>query len=523
MARRPPDGSEDRSSRAASALLVLVVWAAIYLPGLGLHEYKGEEITRALPALSMLDGADPLQPRLYDAPYLAKPPGINALIALSMAASGRRDEVGARLASALSVLALALAFALLPSPWLREEGRRVAALAWLASSGVAQYGRLAEIDAALSAAAGIALLLWLAAWGRGRPGLAWLLASPALLASCLLKGPVALPAVLLPIALLLRARGQLRSLISPAALLAAALVSGPYLAWLLSRPASGLQANELGLGALLLRLIPTEPLDMLETRLGLPLLLLPWAALLPRLWQRQPVEATGDVAAFRALRAGLVAWILVLCLLPGLRRRYALPALPLAVLLLAWQAQAAGLPTWCQRLARAAGLLVFAAAGAWLAVLSTIGSPIWLAILAVAGALLQSARRGRPLAPQEAAVIGAACVAAVLLSLAQLGPTRRAFDKGRPLARALAQACGERPLLLVHPGDPRFGRERFIAYLPRPPRYLHPGQPLPADAFDALLREADLPRLREREHRLLWRLQPPVNGGLLLVRVAASR
>ena len=42
-------------SRAATFSIVLLCWAAIYLPALGSLEIKGEEGRRILPAVTMLE------------------------------------------------------------------------------------------------------------------------------------------------------------------------------------------------------------------------------------------------------------------------------------------------------------------------------------------------------------------------------------------------------------------------------------------------------------------------------------
>ena len=87
---------------------VFLLWAGIYLPGLGTLELKGEEPRRSLPAIAMLDTGNWLVPQLNGKPYLSKPPLVNWLIAASMHVTGRRDEYAARLPSVLAMLALFL-------------------------------------------------------------------------------------------------------------------------------------------------------------------------------------------------------------------------------------------------------------------------------------------------------------------------------------------------------------------------------------------------------------------------------
>src|SRR5688572_4177884 len=91
--------------RALQVLLVLAVWAAIYLPALGSLEIKGEEGRRILPALTMLETGNYVVPYVGGEPYLRKPPLVNWLVAGSFKLFGVRNEWAARLPSTLCVLA----------------------------------------------------------------------------------------------------------------------------------------------------------------------------------------------------------------------------------------------------------------------------------------------------------------------------------------------------------------------------------------------------------------------------------
>ena len=82
-------------SGARSLLLVIAIWAAIYLPGLGTLEIKGEEGRRILPAVTMLQTGNYLVPHVGSEPYFRKPPLVNWLVAASfkifgIATNGRR-------------------------------------------------------------------------------------------------------------------------------------------------------------------------------------------------------------------------------------------------------------------------------------------------------------------------------------------------------------------------------------------------------------------------------------------------
>src|SRR5260370_33230615 len=86
-------------TRLQVLVLTAIIWAGIYLPGLGSVELKHEEPRRALPAVHMLASGDWLVPRVGSIPFLRKPPVLHWLIALSFLADGTRSEWPLRLPS----------------------------------------------------------------------------------------------------------------------------------------------------------------------------------------------------------------------------------------------------------------------------------------------------------------------------------------------------------------------------------------------------------------------------------------
>src|SRR6266699_950935 len=100
-------------SRLTAFLILIVIWALIYLTNLGSSEFRSEEGHRVLPAVQMLDSGKQLVPYIAARPYLNKPPLINWIVAASFKLSGVRNEWTARLPSALFILAVALALAYL--------------------------------------------------------------------------------------------------------------------------------------------------------------------------------------------------------------------------------------------------------------------------------------------------------------------------------------------------------------------------------------------------------------------------
>src|SRR5258707_1398577 len=99
-----------------------LIWAGIYLPGLGSVELKHEEPRRALPAVHMLASGDWLVPRVGEVPYLRKPPLLNWLIAGAFKLTGGRSEWAIRLPSVIGTLVLALGIVICGAGWIGRAG-----------------------------------------------------------------------------------------------------------------------------------------------------------------------------------------------------------------------------------------------------------------------------------------------------------------------------------------------------------------------------------------------------------------
>ncbi|MEY2547318.1 MAG: hypothetical protein QOG48_2435, partial [Verrucomicrobiota bacterium] len=164
----------ERMSRLPPLLLVTIVWAAIYLPALGLFEIKGEEGRRILPAMAMIESGNYLVPQVGGEAYYRKPPLINWLIAGSFKIFHARNEWTARVPSVLSILAVAIAFVTVARNTLGRAGSIMAALIWLTNFGSLEKGRLVEIEALYISLCGLAMIFWLSWWQERRlPWLTW--------------------------------------------------------------------------------------------------------------------------------------------------------------------------------------------------------------------------------------------------------------------------------------------------------------------------------------------------------------
>ena len=223
-------------NRFRASLIVLALWAAIYLPGLGSAEIKGEEGRRILPAVAMLETGNWLVPYVGGKPFLRKPPLINWAIAASFKLTGVRNEWTARLPSALAVLALGLTIAAWGSGrgWMNAETALIAALIAMTSFGLLAKARFAaaEIEGLYVALAGIAIVCWMASWTQRRsPWLIWVLPAIFLGLALLAKGPLHL---LFFYAIVLAVVGKARAwreLFHPAHLAGIALTSAIFAAW----------------------------------------------------------------------------------------------------------------------------------------------------------------------------------------------------------------------------------------------------------------------------------------------------
>ena len=170
--------------------VVILAWAVIYLPALGSIAIKGEEGRRILPAVRMLETGNYIVPQVGSNPYYRKPPLVNWLVAASFKLFGTRNEWTARLPSALSVLAVAIAFVAVARASLGPRGSIIAAMIWLTNIGIIEKGRLIEIEAVYVSLCGLAIILWLSFFLQKKsPWLTWLPASVFLGLGLLAKGP----------------------------------------------------------------------------------------------------------------------------------------------------------------------------------------------------------------------------------------------------------------------------------------------------------------------------------------------
>jgi 4-amino-4-deoxy-L-arabinose transferase-like glycosyltransferase len=336
-------------SRSQALLIVLLVWAAIYLPALGSREIKGEEGRRILPAVRMIETGDYLVPRVGSEPYLRKPPLINWLVAASFKIFGHRNEWTARLPSVICVLVVALVFITVARRSLGATGSTVAALIWLTNFGVIEKGRLIEIEALYISLFAIAFVCWLSWWEEKRsPWLTWLVPWIFLGLGWLAKGPMHLFFFYaIVIAVLWRSR-ELRTIWNVPHLIGLILMASIFAAWAIPflKGTAGAPVAQVWSRQFSGRLAG-EGFKLAGWALNIPRSLgyfLPWIVFVPLLFgaKPRPEESKQNVRLAHRPQAsvqGALFWailipLIIVDLIPGSVPRYTMPLLaPFAWLL----------------------------------------------------------------------------------------------------------------------------------------------------------------------------------------------
>ena len=327
------------NSRIQALAIVLLVWAAVYLPALGSLAIKGEEGRRILPAIEMLKTGDYVVPQVGSNPYFRKPPLVNWLVALSFRIFGVRNEWTARLPSALAVLAVAIAFVTVARASLGPKGSMIAALIWLTNIGMIEKGRLIEIEGLYVSLCGLAIIFWLSFWTQKKSSwLIWVPASIFLGLGILTKGPTLLVFFYAIVLAVLWQNKDWRLLLHLAHFVALAIMLGVFASWAvpfvraMTIPAAihnwSIQFTD--------RLKGTE-FQFVSWILNIPrglIYFLPWLILLPFL-RSSKFRNDNQRQLAHALVLGTMLPFLVVNLVPGAAARYSMPYLVPASWLLA--------------------------------------------------------------------------------------------------------------------------------------------------------------------------------------------
>ena len=523
---------------------IAVLWAGIYLPGLGTLQLQHEEPRRALPAVHMLASGDWLVPRVGSEPYLRKPPLLNWAIALSCKLSGAISEWAVRFPSVLATFALAVTIAgVAGRGWLGQEGGMIAAIFFLMNFTMIETGRLAELEALYIALTGIALVFWMTLW-RQQAGAwqLWLLPAPFLALGMLTKGPTHLIfyyGIVLPV--LLQGKNA-RLLLHPAHLFSLVLIVGAPLAWAIpcSRAVSAYSPggvwrfwwNQL---ASRVSAESDEHFKLSTWLLNGPQTLknfLPWTLLLFFLWRKQTVamvaNAAGstsrDLALFLGARWGMVATSILMVLLPKGSPRYLYPLIVVPCLLLGRALSAddgSSIPDsleWIWRRINlvllaivslgVAGMPFFAQGNRWTLLWTCaalfLAAAMWFSRTARAGTPSGPSSKSGPLAA-EAMMSGVITAIAMMLFAALVMPRIDSANKHRPreMASAIRAALPPGAQLWVLEDSYR----PFWYYLEPGLQFFHGLADLPARAHYILLPDAQTKVFLQNPS---WQSSPPV-------------
>ena len=320
------------NSQLRALLIVLLVWAVVYLPALGSLAIKGEEGRRILPAIQMLKTGDYVVPQVGSKAYFLKPPLVNWLVALSFKFFGARNEWTARLPSALAVLAVAFAFATVARASLGPTGSMTAALIWLTNIGMIEKGRLIEIEGLYVSLCGLAIIFWLSFWTQKKSAwLIWVPASIFLGLGMLTKGPTLLLFFYAIVVAVLWQNKNWRLLFHPAHFVALAIMLGIFASWAIpfARKTTMHLAVHYWSMQFTERVKGTTEFQFVNWILNIPrglIYFLPWLVLLPLL-RFSKFQHYNQQQLAHALVWGTALPFLVVNLVPGGVARYSMPYL----------------------------------------------------------------------------------------------------------------------------------------------------------------------------------------------------
>ncbi len=330
-----------RNSRGPWLWVVLAILAWIFGHRLAVQPLHWEEPRRCLVAMEMIERGEWIVPRELGEPYYNKPPLHAWLIALASGFEVRR--VGPLAARGVSVASLLVVCWIL---WrLGIDGRQRRPSAWpplvFATSGmIVQFARAGEIDLLFTLWITAALATFEAGRRSDRPWIQWTASQALLAGGVLTKGWAPLffyPPVLW---LVWRGRARLERLPALAGIALLALLVGLWYV-----PYSGLvdtTAFRAQLGEQLAdRTISLGPLAFVIHLLRYPVVafatFLPWSLWFVYRPRRRVSELRERIRedAFLELAAVTCLWVvMVYAMVPGIRERYLIPAIPPLAMLL---------------------------------------------------------------------------------------------------------------------------------------------------------------------------------------------
>jgi 4-amino-4-deoxy-L-arabinose transferase-like glycosyltransferase len=180
-----------KSLRLPAFLVIILLWAVLFVPNTGLRALYDEEGRRAFLAMDVLDNGNWLQPDVLGKTYINKPPLQPWMTAVTARATGKLDEWSVR----LPALLMTLSGALLVYGFTRMHGSKAGALwaaaAFMLSPLVMEKARLGETDTTVTVMVLAAFYIWWRGVFENRLHLGtWVLCGLCLSAVSMAKGPV---------------------------------------------------------------------------------------------------------------------------------------------------------------------------------------------------------------------------------------------------------------------------------------------------------------------------------------------
>ncbi|MGK0190626.1 MAG: 4-amino-4-deoxy-L-arabinose transferase-like glycosyltransferase [Verrucomicrobiales bacterium] len=456
--------------------IAALLWAAIFLPGLGDPELKGEEGRRILPARTMLRTGEWIVPYSEGKPYSRKPPMINWAIAATFHTTGIENEWTARLPSVLAILAGTIAILWAGRALLNDSGALVAALSFLACVAHIDKGRLAEIEALYVALTAIAMAMWLRLWYRqANPWLTYSVPWLILGLGILTKGPVHLIFVYGVLFCILREARQIRELIRLPHLIGVAIMCSVFLPWaaLNAQRTAELDPDQSTSQTVWLQQI-TERLDpggidwtnyflvpvqgILNFAPWVFFIAVCWRQITP--WSRTEPESLGNI--MRGLKWGILITFLVVSLIPESRPRFTMPLFGSSAILTGWVATRAWddyrvpIQFWWKCVLRILMIVIAVLAIAIPAIITTSPGalPVWIGVgIAI---VLFGLQRTKMESLHSLAIGTTSLMAAAVIMIAT--DTRHLQEKNadvRPLGQAISAALPQDAKLTVFKPGPQ--------------------------------------------------------------------
>lgn len=480
-------------SRTQTLAIVLLLWAIVYLPALGSLAIKGEEGRRILPAISMLESGNYLVPEVGGEAYFRKPPLINWLVAASFKLFGVRNEWTARLPSAISVLAVAVAFVTVARASLGPGGSTIAAIIWLTNIGIIEKGRLIEIEGLYVSLSGLAIIFWLSFWEQRKS--AWLIWIPSCIflgLGLLAKGPVHLLFFYGVVIAVLWTTRSWRLLYHPAHFVGLLIMFGIFAAWAIpfAHTAGGTTAATKWTNQFKGRLKGSD-FEFLRWVRNIPqglLYLLPWTFFLP-LVRFDIFSEKRDRQFARALVWGAAVPFVLVLLVPGSIPRYAMPALAPGCWLLAMTlcADNVSWPRWAGVWA-AACLGVAAGVGVGMAVGAGVGVAVGVGVGVAVGSWSWNRLGGKTFSfkARQRTVVAIAVLACVGISTYAAAIVPKMYRRQR-VKRLAEQIDATVPRSdLIYALDPNY--QPIFFYLKSRLAYASEVHDIPLDAIYLLVR-----------------------------------